>query len=136
MIRTILRNLISNAIKFTYPGGQITLKAVKNTHECLISVSDNGVGISKETLEMLFRIDQNNSTAGTQNETGTGLGLILCKELTERHEGRIWGESQPGKGSIFYFSLPYNNEIDLARNELKNKKTVSHKEVQQHVIKM
>jgi len=106
MIRTLLRNLISNAIKFTHPDGHIDFSVVKSQQELLISVSDNGVGISKESISKLFRIDENYSTLGTQNEEGTGLGLILCKELIERHDGRIWGESEPGKGSTFYFSLP------------------------------
>ncbi len=110
MIRTILRNLISNAIKFTHPDGHIVIAVMKNQHEDLISVSDNGVGISKESIDRLFRIDQNNSTTGTQKETGTGLGLILCKELIERHGGRIWCESELRKGSIFYFSLPCISE--------------------------
>jgi signal transduction histidine kinase len=108
MIRTILRNLISNAIKFTNCNGHIEVTVLKSLQEFLISVSDNGVGIPKESLDMLFRIDQNNSTRGTQNESGTGLGLILCRELIEKHNGRIWCESEPGKGSIFYFSLPYH----------------------------
>ncbi len=106
MISTILRNLISNAIKFTHVNGQIMLSVLKNPHEYLITVSDNGVGISKASLDMLFRIDQNKSTRGTQNESGTGLGLILCKELTEKHGGAIWVESEPGKGSTFTFSIP------------------------------
>jgi signal transduction histidine kinase len=106
MIRTILRNLISNAIKFTHSEGLIVLDVLKNQHECVISVKDNGLGIPKESLDKLFRIDQNKSTKGTQNESGTGLGLILCKELIEKHNGRIWAESEPGKGSIFYFSVP------------------------------
>jgi len=106
MIRTLLRNLISNAIKFTHPDGHIVFSVVKSQQELLISVSDNGVGISKESISKLFRIDENYSTLGTQNEEGTGLGLILCKELIERHDGRIWVESEPRKGSTFYFSLP------------------------------
>ncbi len=110
MIRTILRNLISNAIKFTHPTGQIGLSVMKSQYEYLISISDNGVGIPQKTFDRLFKIDQNISTTGTQNEKGTGLGLILCKELIGRHGGRIWGESEPGRGSIFYFSLPCVSE--------------------------
>ncbi len=110
MIRTVLRNLISNAIKFSHPDGQIVLAATQNQYEHLISVTDNGVGISEEAINRLFRIDQNYSTTGTQNEKGTGLGLILCKELIEKHRGRIWCESETGKGSTFYFSLPISSE--------------------------
>ncbi len=106
MIHTILRNLISNAIKFTHTDGYIFIDVLKNQHECQVSVKDSGVGIPKESLEMLFRIDQNKSTKGTQNESGTGLGLILCKELIEKHSGKIWVESEPGKGSTFHFSIP------------------------------
>jgi signal transduction histidine kinase len=106
MIRTVLRNLISNAIKFSQVEGVIELSVVGKPSEFVVSVADNGVGISKETLSKLFRIDENHSTLGTQQEKGTGLGLILCKELIEKHSGKIWGESEPGKGSTFYFTLP------------------------------
>lgn len=106
MIRTILRNLISNAIKFTHLDGQIVLSVVSDGNEQVISVSDNGVGIPKESIDKIFRIDQNYTTLGTQREKGTGLGLILCKELIEKHGGRIWAESEFGKGSTFHISLP------------------------------
>lgn len=112
MIRTILRNVISNAIKFTHPEGQIALEVLKNQQECLISIKDNGVGITRDSLDSLFRIDQNKSTKGTLNESGTGLGLLLCKELIEKHNGKIWVESEPGKGSTFYFSIPNINRSD------------------------
>jgi len=105
MISTVLRNLISNAIKFTIKGGEIHISAEKRADEILVSVSDNGVGIAPERLEKLFRIDENNSTPGTNNENGTGLGLILCKEFVKNHGGKIWGESVNGKGSTFYFTL-------------------------------
>jgi signal transduction histidine kinase len=106
MIQTIIRNLISNAIKFTHNGGNIVLTVKEIDHEHVISVKDNGVGIPPKSLDGLFRIDQNNSTKGTQNESGTGLGLILCKELIEKHSGKIWVESEFGKGSTFIFSIP------------------------------
>ncbi|MDQ8205957.1 PAS domain-containing sensor histidine kinase [Coraliomargarita sp. SDUM461003] len=106
MIRTVLRNLVSNAIKFSHPRGQITVNAHQDAAEIVISVRDNGVGISSNRLQKLFRIDENDSTLGTKQETGTGLGLILCKEFIEQHQGRIWIESQKGSGSTFYFSLP------------------------------
>ena len=107
MISTVLRNLISNAIKFTRKGGKINISAEKRATEILVSVSDNGIGITPERLEKLFRIDENNSTSGTNNEKGTGLGLILCKEFVENHGGKIWVESEEGKGSAFYFTLPF-----------------------------
>jgi len=107
MISTVLRNLISNAIKFSYPGGQIIISVEENhQRELTISVNDTGVGIPKNSLEKLFRIDENYSTKGTQNEKGTGLGLILCKEFVEKHGGKIWVESEEGIGSRFSFSLP------------------------------
>lgn len=106
MISAILRNLISNAIKFTHPGGRIVISAEIKNAELIISIRDNGVGIKKENIEKLFRIDENHSTLGTQNEKGTGLGLILCKEFIGKHGGKIWVESEVGKGSTFYFSIP------------------------------
>ena len=106
MIGTILRNLISNAIKFTNQGGKIVISAERKPHEILLSVSDNGVGIKKETMGKLFRIETSYSTKGTSNESGTGLGLILCKEFVEKHGGKIWAESEYGKGSKFFFTIP------------------------------
>lgn len=106
MISTILRNLISNSIKFTQTGGQIVISAVRKKDELIINVADNGVGIKKEVLGKLFQIAENQTTLGTQNERGTGLGLILCKEFVEKHGGRIWVESEPGVGSKFSFSIP------------------------------
>jgi PAS domain S-box-containing protein len=107
MISTILRNLISNSIKFTLPGGKIILAAAKSEAALTVSVIDNGLGIPKDVLDKLFRIDKNYSTSGTQNEQGTGLGLILCKDFIEKHGGEIRVESELGKGSTFYFTIPY-----------------------------
>ncbi|MBV5334323.1 MAG: HAMP domain-containing histidine kinase, partial [Sulfuricurvum sp.] len=106
MISTILRNLISNAIKFTETGGKIIISTEQVPNELVVSVLDNGVGIKKESIGKLFRIDENYSTLGTQNEKGTGLGLLLCKEFIDKHGGRIGVESEPGKGSRFFFSIP------------------------------
>jgi ligand-binding sensor domain-containing protein/signal transduction histidine kinase len=106
MIKTILRNLISNAIKFTHINGKVEIAASIDNKQVEISVSDSGIGMTKETMAKLFRIDSNLSTHGTENEKGTGLGLILCKEFVEKHRGKIWVESEPGKGSIFRFTLP------------------------------
>lgn len=110
MINTILRNLVSNAIKFTYPGGKIVIAAEHTPEELVVSVSDNGVGMKKELIDRLFHIEENVSTSGTQQEEGTGLGLILCKEFVDYHNGRIWVESEVGKGSTFFFTLPYPKE--------------------------
>lgn len=106
MISTVLRNLISNAIKFTPPHGEIRLSCVKKERELIVSVADNGVGMTEDKMNRIFRIDENHSTLGTQNEQGTGLGLILCKEFVEKHGGKIRIESKVGIGSTFYFSLP------------------------------
>ena len=105
MISTVLRNLISNGIKFTSPGGKITIKSAVRQDEFIVSVTDTGVGISKERIDKLFELNESYSTSGTQNEKGTGLGLILCKEFIERNNGKIWVESESGKGSTFSFSL-------------------------------
>ncbi len=106
MIKTILRNLISNGIKFTHPNGKITIAAEEKTDQLIVSVGDNGVGISKDRLETLFRIDESSSTPGTQKEKGSGLGLILCEEFVKKNNGKIWAESEVGIGTTFYFSLP------------------------------
>ncbi len=110
MINSVLQNLISNAIKFTERGGRVTVssRAYNNTVE--IAVSDTGVGISPDNVKKLFRIDMHHSSEGTEEEEGTGLGLVLCKEMIEKHEGRIWVESEVGKGSTFRFTLPCATE--------------------------
>lgn len=105
MIGTVIRNLISNAIKFTHDRGEITLSAEGKANEVIVSVKDTGLGISPEQIEKLFRIDSNSSTSGTKDEKGTGLGLLLCKEFIDKHNGRIWVDSELGKGSTFYFSI-------------------------------
>ena len=110
MIKTILRNLISNAIKFTHKNGKVEVTATTDNRRVVISVSDSGIGMTKETIAKLFRIDSNLSTQGTENEKGTGLGLILCKEFVEKHGGKIWVESEPGKGSIFRVTLPMDKK--------------------------
>jgi signal transduction histidine kinase/ligand-binding sensor domain-containing protein len=106
MLLTIIRNLISNAIKFTGENGEIKVLSLNDTHFVEISVADNGVGISENDQLNLFDINKNISTKGTNEEKGTGLGLILCKEFVERHNGKIWVESAPGKGSKFKFTIP------------------------------
>ena len=106
MISVVVRNLVSNAIKFTHPGGKIRIKAEVNSSEICVSVKDNGVGISAAELDKIFRIDVNHTTLGTQKEQGTGLGLILCQEFVEKHGGKIWGESEVDKGSEFIFTIP------------------------------
>lgn len=106
MMGTILRNMVSNAIKFTHPGGEIVVSVKPEKDQLIVMVADNGVGIKKEGLKKIFTIEENYSTAGTQNEKGTGLGLVMCKDFIEKHGGVIWVESEPGKGSKFYFTIP------------------------------
>ena len=106
MIQTVLRNLVSNAIKFTPPNGDVVIAITSTDHFYEISVKDTGIGIAKEDIPKLFRIESKYSTRGTADEKGTGLGLILCKEFVEKHGGKIWVESEEGKGSAFYFTLP------------------------------
>ncbi len=106
MLETIVRNLISNAIKFTYPNGTICIVAKQIDDVVQVSISDTGVGIRIEDIPKLFRIETSYSTQGTNREMGTGLGLILCKEFVTRHSGDIWVESEIGKGTTFHFTLP------------------------------
>ena len=124
MLRTILRNLLTNAIKFTNSGGKITINAELNSGNVTISVSDNGVGIPPENMAKLYDISEVLTTKGTSGETGTGLGLLLCKEFVEKHGGKIWVESEVGKGSIFYFTIPNNNRPDKV-NVVKNENIVA-----------
>jgi PAS domain S-box-containing protein len=107
MLKTVLRNLISNAIKFTHKNGLIELRAVADQAAVLISVSDNGVGMTNETAQKLFKLGSNKSTTGTEKEKGTGLGLLICQDFVQKHGGRIWAESESGKGSCFKFTLPF-----------------------------
>lgn len=109
MIETVLRNLISNAIKFTKPKGRIKIQTEKKDSFVQIKISDNGIGIEQNNIEKLFKIDEQVATQGTENEKGTGLGLILCKEFIEKNNGTIWVESEINKGTDFYLSLPYGD---------------------------
>lgn len=106
MINSVMLNLINNAIKFTYPGGSVTISAKQINELIQLTVSDTGVGISEVQKAKLFKIEESSKTQGTNNEWGTGLGLILCKEFIERNGGSIWVESEKGTGSSFIFTLP------------------------------
>jgi signal transduction histidine kinase len=111
MVKLVLRNLVSNAIKFTPADGKITLQLKPEGSFCRVFVKDNGIGMDEETIE---RISQNNyySTNGTASESGTGLGLMLCKDFLSRNHGSLAIESKPGKGSTFSFLLPLKPEGD------------------------
>jgi signal transduction histidine kinase len=106
MLDTILRNLIGNALKFTHTEGLVQVMAEAKDEFVLIKVKDNGVGMRNDIKASLFRIDANYTTTGTQNEIGTGLGLILVKEFVEKHGGKIGVDSIVGEGSTFYFTIP------------------------------
>lgn len=106
MIGSVIRNLTSNAVKFTKKGGKVNIKAQKTENNSIkFSVSDTGIGMNEEVVNNLFRIDTNNRRQGTEGEPSTGLGLLLCKDFVEKHGGRIWAESEVGKGSTFYFTI-------------------------------
>lgn len=112
MVRTIFRNLISNAVKFSYEGGMVTVEAKMIDDKMRISVTDKGTGIEPKTLKALFCLDEKvTSSKGTANEKGTGLGLILCKEFVEKNGGTIAVESKIGEGSTFSFTLPVDQPI-------------------------
>ncbi len=106
MIKTVLRNLISNAIKFTHPGGTVTIETKPDKHNVLMIVADTGIGIDKEHIPTIFSVDNKLSRVGTAKETGSGLGLMLCKEFVEKIGGNIWIESRLGEGSSFMFTVP------------------------------
>jgi len=106
MLETIIRNLVSNALKFTPENGKVRVTSADLGNMVEVSVVDSGIGMSQEDVKKLFRIDVKNSEIGKSKEKGTGLGLILCKEFVERHGGIIWVESELEHGSKFNFTLP------------------------------
>lgn len=106
MITSTIRNLLSNAIKFTPENGIINITASRINGEVIISVSDNGIGMSNTIKDKLFNIDEQTNRVGTNGEPSSGLGLILCKEFIENHQGKVWVESEEEVGTTFYFSIP------------------------------
>jgi PAS domain S-box-containing protein len=117
MIQTVIRNLVLNAIKFTRKGGKVSILAKATADNNIeISIQDNGIGMSQNMIENLFRIDVQNNRTGTEGESGTGLGLLLCKEFIEKHGGKIWVESEENSGSTFYFTFPYNPVSEEKKN--------------------
>jgi len=112
MLSLIFRNLLSNAIKFSRSGSKVSISAQKSSNGWItFCVKDTGLGIANEKLKTLFDLGEHESVKGTQGEKGTGLGLILCKEFVEKHKGRIWVESEVGKGSSFYFTIPTSEKV-------------------------
>jgi len=106
MLGSVLTNLITNALKFTMSGGNVTIDAAVEENHLIVCIADTGIGIREADLNKLFKIDVQHTTKGTLGEGGTGLGLLLCKEMIEKHNGSIWVQSEFGKGSKFIFSLP------------------------------
>jgi signal transduction histidine kinase len=106
MITSVIQNIVTNAIKFTPKGGQVKVSASSESTKLKVVVSDTGVGMNEEQLSKLFRLDKASSSKGTDEETGTGLGLIIAREFIEKHNGKIWAESELGKGSKFCFDIP------------------------------
>ncbi|GAB6057593.1 sensor histidine kinase [Desulfonatronum parangueonense] len=106
MLNTILRNLLTNAVKFSNSSGQVRVRALLDESVVQISVKDDGIGIDRQTLTNLLKLDKMRSRKGTSGEKGTGLGLLLCKEFIEKHEGKIWVDSKVNKGTTIYFTLP------------------------------
>jgi signal transduction histidine kinase len=106
MIKLVIRNLLSNAIKFTRHGGKIVISLIEGSNYIGVEVQDNGVGIREADLKKLFFSGSNIKGEGTDKERGSGLGLLLCKEIIEKHNGEIRGESEFGSGSRFIFTIP------------------------------
>ncbi len=106
MFQAVIRNIVLNAIKFTPKKGTIAIRALENPNNITITIKDSGIGMHQDLINDLFKIDTKNNRVGTENEPSTGLGLILCKEFAEKHKGRIWAESEEGKGSTFHIRFP------------------------------
>jgi signal transduction histidine kinase len=106
MIKTVIRNIVFNAIKFSYRGGEITIKARQHKQSVTIAIQDHGIGVDQKLLPSIFSLENAKRQTGTDGEKGTGLGLVLCKQFIEQHGGQIWVESEPGKGTTVYFTLP------------------------------
>jgi len=116
MLDTILRNLISNAIKFTPSGGTIVVKSERKTDGSVeIKVIDSGIGMNEEMINNLFLLTSNTGRKGTAGETSSGLGLLLCKEFLDINGGKIWVESEVGKGSTFFFTVPEHETLNAKR---------------------
>jgi PAS domain S-box-containing protein len=115
MIETVIRNLVSNSIKFTKENGTIKVRVTDDSGNITVAIEDNGVGMSEDIANKLFKLNSNVIRKGTADEKGTGLGLLICKEFVEQHNGKIWVESEEGKGSTFYFTIPLNNNNEMKK---------------------
>jgi PAS domain S-box-containing protein len=106
ILKTILNNLLNNAIKYSFPDGEIEIKAESNNNHIEFMITDFGIGMTEDVRNILFRIDEHLTTPGTANEKGSGLGLLICKDFIDMHQGKIWVESKPNEGSRFIFTIP------------------------------
>ena len=112
MIHSVVRNLVSNAVKFTKRGGKISISAWATDAKTIkIAVKDSGIGMSPDMIADLFRLDVKTNRIGTEGESSTGLGLLLCKDFIEKNMGKLWVESEVDKGSTFYFTIPCKTEL-------------------------
>ena len=112
MFKTVIRNLVSNSIKFTNRDGKVIIIGKKEIDAYIFSVKDNGVGMDAENKNKLFKLDNSFTTRGTESEKGTGLGLIICRDMINKHSGKIWVDSEVGKGTTFHFSIPVNHNAN------------------------
>ncbi|PWJ43797.1 sensor histidine kinase [Sediminitomix flava] len=112
-VKTVIRNLLSNALKFTPENGEVFIYSYAKDDQILLAIQDNGVGIAKEYQDRIFKIDQKFTTKGTRDEKGSGFGLVLCKEFMEKNKGKIWLESEYGLGTTFFLSFPRYKEVPI-----------------------
>jgi signal transduction histidine kinase len=109
MLETILRNLVSNALKSTKFGGEITINALSIVESLTLNIKDDGDGMEKQELDNLFNLETPFTSFGIENEKGTGLGLVICREFANRHGGKIWAETRKNEGSTFYVLFPHGS---------------------------
>jgi signal transduction histidine kinase len=113
MLQSIMRNVVSNAVKFTPKGGKMSLSAKSTEYKSVeILIKDTGIGMNQVIVNNLFKLDAQTNRIGTEGEPSSGLGLLLCKEFIEKHSGKIWVESEEGKGSVFHLTFPSHLELE------------------------
>ena len=116
MFDSILNNLVFNAVKFTHINGKVTISAKAIPDDFVeITIRDTGIGMNKEMIDCLFRLDADVSHIGTEGEPSSGIGLFICKDFVEKHGGKIWAESEEGKGSTFRFTLPILSSLNKSQ---------------------
>jgi signal transduction histidine kinase len=116
MLASVIRNLISNAIKFTAKSGKVSVSAMNSESGVRMAISDTGIGMDENIRENLFQIDAHTSRQGTEGEPSSGLGLVICRDFVEKHGGKVWVESEEGKGSTFYFNIPFMSSDKILQN--------------------